>query len=379
MKNKYLIIAGEASGDMHGARLINEIKRINPDSVFFGIGGDLMLKEGLQLKYHIKDLAFLGFIEIIKHLPFFSKVKKDLITLIKTENIENIIFVDYPGFNLNFAKKINNLNVRTFYYISPQLWAWGQKRVKIIKKFIHKMIVLFPFEQTFYNKYGIDAAFVGHPLIDETESYNFMSRDDFYSKFSLNTEKEILVIMPGSREQEVKTLLPICTEAASLIEKDFNIQTIVACSPNLDKTFIDKFNNGTKATIIKGYTYELLKYSKFGIIKSGTSTLEAGLFLLPHIIIYKTSKITYWISKFLIKIKNIGLVNIVLQKPLITELIQDQVSREEIYSCCRDILGNSEKMEFYKSELANIKSQLGEPGAAERAARIIVNESKTAQ
>ena len=372
MKSKnVLMIAGEVSGDLHGASLIRELKRIDGSLKIFGIGGDKMQVEGMELIYHIDKMAFLGFVEVIKHLPFINKVKSDLIEEVKKRNVQEVVLIDYPGFNLNIAKKLKKLNLKLIYYISPQVWAWGKARVKKIKDYFQKVLVVFPFEEKFFKTRGVDAVFVGHPLIKEISGYNFLSREQLYSKFGLNSDKGILLILPGSRKQEVKSIFPEAIKAATKLTSEFNLQIVVACSSNIDdKIFYELSDNGD-FLVIKDHTYDLLKYAKFGIIKSGTSTLEAGLMQLPMIIVYKTSKITYAIGKLLVKIKNIGLANIILDEKVVPELIQYEASADKIYYEARQILSDKLLCEKIKNKLGEIKQILGEEDAPKNAARII--------
>lgn len=372
MKSKnVLMIAGEVSGDLHGASLIRELKKIDGSLKIFGIGGDKMQVEGMELIYHIDKMAFLGFVEVIKHLPFINKVKRDLIEEVKKRNVQEVVLIDYPGFNLNIAKKLKKLNLKLIYYISPQVWAWGKARVKKIKDYFQKVLVVFPFEEKFFKTRGVDAVFVGHPLIKEISSYNFLSREQLYSKFGLNSDKGILLILPGSRKQEVKSIFPEAIKAATKLASEFNFQIVVACSSNIDdKIFYELSDNGD-FLVIKDHTYDLLKYAKFGIIKSGTSTLEAGLMQLPMIIVYKTSKITYAIGKLLVKIKNIGLANIVLDEKVVPELIQYQASADKIYYEAKQILSDKLLCEKIKNKLGGIKQILGEEDAPKNSARII--------
>lgn len=368
------MIAGEASGDLHGASLINEIKKIDNTVKFIGIGGNLMKNAGMEIIFHINQMAFLGFVEVIKHYPFIRQVRQKLIATIIKEKITDVILIDYPGFNLNFAKHIKNLGTRVFYYISPQIWAWGQKRVFKVKKVVHKMIVLFPFEEKFYKKYDVDASYVGHPLIDEIGEYPFISKNELYEKYNLDKNKEILLILPGSRQQEINLLLNETLNAAKVICEKFNLQPVVACSPNISSSTFNSYLKSFDFTLIKSHTYDLYKYSFFGIIKSGTSTLEAGLLQLPHIIVYKTNKLTYYIGRMLVKIKNIGLVNIVAEKNIIQELIQADVTSENIIKTVESIIEEPDRLNNIKNSLELIREKLGNPGAAKRAALIITKE-----
>ncbi len=372
MANKILIIAGEASGDLHAAALMQEYYKLDPEAIFFGIGGDNMISAGLNAVYHINNMAFLGFAEIIKHLPFIKKVKTNLLLLIQKEEIKTVILVDYPGFNLNFARAAKKLGVKIIFYISPQIWAWGAHRVKKIKALVDLMIVLFPFEKDFYLSNNVPVVFTGHPLIDRINNYNFIEREEFFKKFNLDINKKILLILPGSRLQEIEKILPETLSAAKVLSKKYNYQTVIACSLNIDKSLFDKFNL-SEAVVIKEYTYELLKYSSFGIIKSGTSTLEAALFNLPFVVVYKTDSLTYYLGKALIKIKNIALANIVAGKTIVKELIQDDINSTNIIKVISEYLEDNNKLSELKNELMIVRDKLAANGASKKAAEAIYN------
>lgn len=366
-----MIITGEVSGDLHGANLINKLKSIEPSIEFFGIGGDKMIAEGMNAQFHIKKLAFLGFVEVIKHIPFIKKVQKKLIKVVKLENINTVVLIDYPGFNLQIAKKLKKLGKKIIYYISPQVWAWGKKRIKKIRNLVDKMIVIFPFEEKLYKENDVDVVYVGHPLIEHIENYKFISKSELYRKFGLDGKKEILLVLPGSRKHEIKKIFPNVISAASKLASDFNLQIVVACADNIDEKIFFNLSNQKNYTVVKGFTYDLYKHSYFGIIKSGTSTLEAGIFQLPFIVVYSTSALTYWLGKLVVKIKNIAMVNIILEDNVVEELIQSDMNPENIYSKCYQILSDKIKYEEIKQKLARLKSELGDKGASLKAAEII--------
>lgn len=366
-----LIIAGEDSGDLHGASLINELKKIDSNINIFGIGGDKMKAAGMHLIYHVNKMAFLGFVEVLKHLPFIRKVQKDLIEYVKEKDIKTAVLIDYPGFNLSIAKKLKKLDIKIVYYISPQIWAWGAGRIKKIRKVIDKMLVVFPFEENFYNQSGVNVEFVGHPLLERIKDYNFLTKNEFYQEFGLEKDKEILLILPGSRIHEVEKILPESIKAAKKIAEEFNMQIVVACAPNIDDNIFKTARNNDEFKVVKGYTYDLFKYSTVGIVKSGTSTLEAALFELPIVIVYKTSYLTYLIGKRLIRVDNIGMVNIIAEETVVPELIQENVTQERVYAELKKILSDKKLLLSIKKKLSGIKSKLGTIGASERAARII--------
>ncbi|MBP9121174.1 MAG: lipid-A-disaccharide synthase [Ignavibacterium sp.] len=379
-----LVIAGEASGDLHGASLIRELKNLDSSLKIFGIGGNKMKAEGMELIYHIDKMAFLGFVEVIKHLPFIKKVQRDLIAEVKRRKVSEVVLIDYPGFNLSIAKKLKKhepeLKLELIYYITPQVWAWGKGRVYKIRELFKKVLVVFPFEEKFFKEKNVNAEFVGHPLIQEIDNYNFVSRNLLDNKFDLDPAKEILLILPGSRKQEVKSIFPEAVNAASKLADEFDMQIVVACSSNLDEKVFDELTDHKNFKVIKDHTYDLLKHAKFGIVKSGTSTLEAGLLELPMVIIYKTSWLTYTIGKSLVKIKNIGMANIVLDEQVVPELIQKEANAESIYDEAKNILSDEDLLNNIKLRLSRIKKVLGDKDAPKNAAKIIyslINEHKT--
>ena len=371
-ENKNLmIIAGEISGDLHGSSLVRELKNMDNNLNIYGIGGDRMKAEGMELIYHIKKMAFLGFAEVVKHIPFIKRVQHDLIAIIKEKNIRNVVLIDYPGFNLNFAKKLKALNLNVIYYISPQIWAWGAGRINKIKKLVSKMIVVFPFEEKFYKDSGVNVEFVGHPLLERINEHKFLTKDELFEKFNLDKSKELLLILPGSRLHEVERILPESIEAAEKIACEFHLQIVIAGSPNISEEIYNKLSNTKENKIITGHTYELMKYSKIGIIKSGTSTLESALFTLPMIIVYKTGFITYSIGKNLIKVKNIGMANIIAGEKVVPELIQNNANAESIYLECKRILSDERLYNSIKQKLSKVKDKLGSEGASRKAAGLI--------
>ncbi|MDP2362282.1 MAG: lipid-A-disaccharide synthase [Ignavibacteria bacterium] len=375
--NNILIIAGEASGDLHGASLIRELKKLDGSLKIFGIGGNKMQDEGMDLIYHIDKMAFLGFVEVIKHLPFIKKVQRDLIDEVMKRKVNQVVLIDYPGFNLNIAKKLKALESATadrlelIYYITPQVWAWGKGRVDKIRELFKKVLVVFPFEEKFFKEKNVDAVFVGHPLIQEINGYDFISRNLLDKKFDLYPAKEILLILPGSRKQEVKSIFPEAIKAASRVAEELDMQVVVACSSNIDEKVFYELTDFKNFKVIKHQTYDLLKHAKFGIVKSGTSTLEAGLLELPMVIVYKTSWLTYLIGKSLVKIKNFGMANIVLGEQVVPELIQNDANADNIYDSAKNILSDEDLLNRIKFKLRGIKKILGDKNAPENAAKII--------
>jgi lipid-A-disaccharide synthase len=295
-----------------------------------------------------------------------------LIEFVKQNDIKNVVLIDYPGFNLSIAKKLQALNVKIIYYISPQIWAWGAGRINKIKKLVNKMLVVFPFESDMYARESIDVEFVGHPLIERINAYNFLSKAELYKKLNLEQEKEILLLLPGSRINEIEKIFVPAISAATRIAEKFNMQVVVACSENISEEQLDQLTTIRSFKTAKGFTYDLMKHAKFGIIKSGTSTLESGILSLPMVIVYKTSLITYLILKNMVKVNQIGMANIILGESVVPELIQGKVNEQDIYNEVSSILSDEKRYEEIKKKLGKIKTKLGSEGASKKAALSIM-------
>jgi lipid-A-disaccharide synthase len=373
MVDSVLIIAGETSGDLHGASLVKEIKTIAPNIHFYGVGGGNMENVSVELLYHADKLNFMGFVEIIRHIPFIKDAQSKLIEEAVRRKTKYAVLIDYPGFNLSLAKKLKKIGIEIFYFISPQVWAWGKGRVKKIKKLVSKMFVLFPFEEEFYKACGVDAEFVGHPLVSKIRSHNFLSKDEIFEKFDLDKTKGLLLLMPGSRKQEVSKIFPSILPAAERLSQKFNLQVVVACSNSIEKDYIRNIVDSNSYKIISGFTYDLMKHSDFGIIKSGTSTLEAGLIGLPMIIVYKVNYLSYLIGMLLIKVKNIGIVNILLGKRVVPELLQSQVNEKKIFEISSELISNPNKLSLIKQELSRLWRILGTNDSSKITAQKIFN------
>ncbi len=373
MSKKIFILAGEHSGDLHGSALIKKLKEKEPDIEVYGIGGEQMIKAGMRAIFHINELAFLGFTEVARHLPKIFAVRKATLRFIEENGIKTVLLIDYPGFNLNLAKKLKARGVKVLYYISPQLWAWGSSRAKKMKARIDKLFVVFPFETDFFARYGIKAEFVGHPLIERIENYKFERKEDFLNRYGLEAGKKILLLMPGSRKHEVRLILPEMYKAAKRLAKKFDLQIAISASQNIDEEYYRLFAE-PQARIITGKAYELFKYSKFGLIKSGTSTLEAALFGLPFIVLYKTGRLTYAIGKALVKIETIALANIVAGEKIVEELIQAEANEEKIYETASKILSDESRISEIKEKLSRTKAKLSASSAQSDLAERVLEE-----
>lgn len=366
---RYYIIAGEASGDLHGSNLMKELKMKDPQAEFRFWGGDLMEQQGGILVKHYKDLAFMGFSEVLMNLGTILKnisiCKKD----IQDYNPDAVILVDYPGFNLRIAEFVKNLGIKVYYYISPQIWAWKTGRVHKIKKFVDRMFVILPFEKDFYAKYDFNVDFVGHPLLDAMQDLPEIDIEKFKSEHGLD-ERKVIALLPGSRKQEIKKKLPIMLS----VENDFSeYQFVVAGAPSLDVDFY-KSIAGDQIKIISNRTYDLLRISEAALVTSGTATLETALLNIPEVVCYKGSQISYEIGKRVVKyIRFISLVNLIMDKEVVKELIQNKLNTNNLKTELAKILTvpkRSEILNIYRE----LREKLGGKGASERTAELIVED-----
>lgn len=369
---KILIIAGEASGDVHGSSLVRELRKANSSLEVFGIGGDKMKKEGTELIFHIDKLSFMGFFEVIKNLSFIRGVMKTMVSVAETKRPDLVILIDYPGFNLRFAKKLKKLGIPVIYYISPQVWAWGGNRVKKMRGLIDKMVVIFPFEKEIYKKFGLDCEFVGHPLLEVTRP--ILPLEDFPKKFDIRKNDVVVGLLPGSRWQEVEKILPIMLESCKFLKTRIkNLKVLLGLAPTIKKEKIKNLQNlaGSQARIVENLTYDLMKHSNLLLITSGSATLECAILGTPFLVLYKTSLWTYLIAKSLISIPDIALANVVAGKRIVPEFIQNKAIPNRIAEEMYEILTDRERYKTIQNELKKVKGKLGEEGASKKAAQIV--------
>jgi len=368
-----LIIAGEASGDTLGAGFIREYLKLQPQTSFFGLGGDKMNSAGVELAYHIKDLAFLGFWEVVKNIRFIKKVQRDILDQVDKLKPRMAVLIDYPGFNLRLAPKLKQRGVKVFYYISPQIWAWGGKRIRQIKSNVDFMATIFEFEKELYEKAGVPVRWVGHPLLDEIQ---FSTSDiEFRRQAGLKDDAVAIGLFPGSRIQEIGRILPEMLKGLRLLSSTKpEIKGLISKAPAIDDSVYQNImaEHNTNAMIYEGNNYDLMSHARLNLVCSGTATLECAIIGTPMVVVYKTSPITYWIARSLIKIPYIGMVNVVAEEKIVPELIQGQCNARAIAATSLKYLDNSEYYNDIKNRLSRIKSKLGETGAAQRAARAAI-------
>lgn len=363
---KFYLVAGESSGDLHGSNLIKALRQKFPNAEFRGVGGDLMEAAGMTLDRHFKDVAYMGFVEVILHLRKIMQHLNFTVDQVKSFQADALILIDYPGFNLRLAKRVRAFSPKIIYYISPQIWAWKEKRALEIKAHVDEMITILPFEKKFYEKYNMDVHYVGHPLLDAVKI------DPPSDVIAVHQEKNRkIALLPGSRKQEISRMLPLMIEFSKLHpEFVYQLAAVSSIPSAFYKEIIGDHNDSIH--IIKDQSRKVLQSSFFAFVTSGTATLETALLNVPQIVLYKSSPISIWIAKRFIKVKYISLVNLIMDKPVVKELIQSECTLETIHTNFQLI---SQPMEQKKIQGAyvELKKRLGNSGASNRAAEIIKN------
>jgi len=366
MVHRVMIIAGEASGDLHGSGVVRELKRRQPAVETFGVGGDRMKAEGMDLVYHIRELGFMGFVEVVKHLPFLRVMERTLEQIVRFKKPDVLLLIDYPGFNLRFARIAKRYGARIVYYISPQVWAWHPSRVRKMRGVVDKMLVIFPFEVDFYRAEGVHAEFVGHPLLEVLGTT--ADRTTFCGRLGIDPSRMVLALLPGSRKQELDAILPEMIAAARTIARERNAEICLGIAPTLDEQYIRTLFRVDGIHLLAGATYELMANADFAFVASGTATLETACFGTPMIVVYKTSWPTYLIGRALVRVRNIGLVNIVAGRQIVPELIQHRANARGLARTALGILRDPQILAQMKADLSALRGQLGTPGASGRVA-----------
>lgn len=394
---KFLIIAGEPSGDARGAELVQALLAQDARCFFYGAGGPKMRQAGVRIDHDLVSKAFVGFTDVVKHYALLKKIFNDLLHSISREHPDGVILIDYPGFNLRFAKAAKKIRtVPIFYYISPQIWAWGKKRIHLIKEVVDQMIVVFPFEEELYREAGVSVTFVGHPFLDSVKPT--MTCQEALRKFGLAPEKTTIALLPGSREDEVKRHLPVMLAAAQILSTDLpNLQFVIAKPETLPESIYDDIVGAgwpKKGPVlfflawlyqkrepvpflrVTGNTYDILHISDAAMVSSGSATLETALMNVPMVVIYKTNWLNYLLGRLLVKIPHIALVNVVAGKKIVPELIQRQATAVHIAKALRPMIGPVEMADYIREEFRKVRQKLGSPGAARRTAEKILEQTK---
>lgn len=372
MSNTLFIVAGESSGDMRAAELLTELRKINPSLRLEGYGSSAMQASGVKIHYDLPSVAVVGFTDVIKKYPFFRKIFYSCLETIDKIKPKAVMLVDYPGFNLRLARQLKKRNIPVIYYVSPQVWAWANWRVKEIARNINKMLVILPFEVDFYKKTSLDVEFVGHPLIDKFKPSNNI--EVLRKNFNISNEKTIIAILSGSRKKEVKRILPITLKAAEIISKIMpNVVFIISKTPHLSDNLYEKIIASTpiKYSLASQNMHDIIAVSDFCWVTSGTATLETALGLKPHFIIYKTTLITFYLAKLLVTIPFLGLINIVAGNEIIPEFIQNKANPKIIAKKTIAILSDPKKTTTIVNNLKETILKMGKPNAAENAAKAV--------
>lgn len=364
---KYYIIAGEASGDLHGSNLMKGLYNVDEEADIRFWGGDKMAAVGGKMVKHYKDADFMGFVEVLMNLGKVSSNLKACKEDILFAQPDVLILIDYPGFNLRIAEFAKKHHIKVFYYISPKIWAWKESRIKKIKAFVDKMFVIFPFEIDFYKKHGMEVDFAGNPLLDAIcqKMKEDQDRNDFVHKNSLN-DKPIIALLAGSRRQEIEKNLPLMLE---MIPEFPDYQFVLAAAPSIDKDYYSKFLTGTTAKIVFDQTYDCLKHARAALVTSGTAALETALFNVPQVVCYKANPISYHIIRQFIKVKYISLVNLIMDAPVVKEFIQKDMNKATLKAELDSLLHDKAYRQKMLDNYNELKEILGGTGASIRVAK----------
>jgi len=369
---KILLVAGEASGDLHGSHLVEAIQRIHPETQFLGVGGDGLRRVGMKLLYHSQSLSVVGITEVFAKLGSILKALRILKRSLEKEKPDLVILIDFPEFNLRLARIAHRRGIPILYYISPQIWAWRPNRIKLIARVVKKMVVLFPFEVPLYEAAGVDVEWVGHPLLDMVKPT--LSKERAFHQFGLDPKRRTVGLLPGSRFHEIERLLPPLLDSAHLLYQEIpDLQFVIPLAPGIPKTTLSSRMKNVSAPVkvVEGFTYDVMNLCELLITASGTATLEGGILGKPMIIIYKVSIPSYWVGRALIRVNHIGLVNLVAEREIAPELIQKDVNPQRIADEAFRILKDPLLSRKMSESMGEVRQRLGEPGAAQRAARIV--------
>lgn len=372
-QKSFMVIAGEISGDMHMANIIRAMRKQRPNDIFYGIGGPAMRAAGVETAYDIKDMAVMGIAEVLKHIKFFKKVFHEMDNMASHRRPDAIILVDYPGFNLRFAAKAHAMGIKVIYYICPQVWAWHRERIPKMAAIVDKLITIFPFEAEHFNGTGLDVSFAGHPLVDEA------------AKLLATPQAELpwgntpgIALLPGSRHNEIEKILPAMWKAAELLAKENPKSEFIIAAPSnrqakIIKNITEELGGGPeKYHIVTDNTRQILRQAKAAMVASGTATIETALMSCPMVIIYKVAPLTYLMGKMLIKIKHIGMVNIVADKLVCPELVQQQATPSAIARAITPLTSDTPQRQQMIKDLQMVSEKLGTGGASETAAKFIL-------
>lgn len=364
---KLYIIAGEASGDLHGSNVMKELYRDSPDMNIRFWGGDKMAAVGGTMAKHIRELAFMGFVEVVRNLPTILRNIRYCKADIEAFQPDALLLIDYPGFNMRIAEWAKKKGIKVYYYISPTVWAWKEKRVEKIRRDVFRLFVILPFEEAFYAKHNYEVEYVGHPLLDAIDQYNSQPMTPL--QLAPGDDRPIIAVLPGSRMMELKTKLPVML---SLVDQFPQYRFVIAGAPNMSPEVYAELTRGYDVQIVYSQTYELLQQAESAVVTSGTATLETALFGVPQVVCYIGNAISYQIAKRLVHVKYIAIVNLILDKPLVTELIQNDCTPEHLKRELGLILKGQPKRDEIEKGYATVREMLGKGGASEKVAQSLL-------
>jgi len=368
-----MIVAGEASADLHGSNLVRAIKRLDPTIGFYGIGGKQMEEAGVKILIPASDMAVVGLTEVFFKLPRIAKANRTLKNLLKNSPPDLLVPIDYPGFNIHLAGHAKRYKVPVLYYISPQVWAWRTGRVKKIAKRVDRMAVILPFEERFYRERGVDVDYVGHPLLDSIPQH--IDKDEMTRKMGLENAYPVLGLLPGSRNEEIGNHLPVMIKAVEILSSQYpRLRGLLPIAPTIPTELVESFlkQSSAEISISQSSIYHTLTACDLALVASGTATVETAILGVPMILVYRASTITFWVGKRVLKVPFIGLVNLVAGEQVIPELIQDDLTPDRLAHEALEILEGGQKRENMIEKLGMVKERLGRGGASERTAKIAI-------
>lgn len=366
-----LIVAGEASGDQHAAALVASLSRQCP-LAWFGLGGDALAAAGVELVEQARTVSVLGLSEVVRHLPRIYGVFRKLLAEVDRRRPRLAVLVNFPDFNLRLAEKLHQRDIPIVYFIPPQVWAWRARRVRVLKRTVRKVLCIFPFEETIYQRAGIEVEYVGHPLVDCAQPA--MTREDFVARHGLDSSNPIVSLLPGSRNQEVIRHLPPMLAAAQLLQEKHRLQFLLVRAPTVEKDMVQSARRtGLELRVIEGPVYDALAASQVAVVASGTATVEAALLETPMVVVYRVAPATWWLGRLLVHTPHYSMVNLMAGQSVVPELIQKDFTPERVAQLVEELLVNQERREQMKKKLREVRAQWGEAGAIERASRAILS------
>ncbi len=372
-RRRCLLIAGEASGDLHGSGLVRDLRQLDPTIELFGIGGERMRQAGVELLFHINQMAFIGFAEVVRHLPALRHAFARTLEQALLRRPDLVVLIDYPGFNLRFAAAAKRHGLKVLYYIVPQLWAWGTRRLHKMAHTVDAAAVIFKFEEELFASAGIPTVFVGHPLLDVL--HVDCDRETFFRRHGLDAHRPLVALLPGSRAQEVRTLLPVMLDAVHILRRRLpGLQAVVAQADSLtDEIYLSLLSRDRQVALVRNDTYAAVKYADAAAVASGTATLETACLGTPFVLGYKVSWLSYQLMRRIITVPYIGLVNIVAGRQVVRELIQDEFRPDLVAAELSSLMRDEAARELMRRELQSVAERLGTPGAARRTAELAMH------